>query len=93
MYQGEQAALTADSMYFISTFNKLFTILAVMQLAQDGKLTLTQPVKDYISELDTNSHRAVQILHLLNHTSGIAPEPGLLGELESKRLVGISVSL
>ena len=80
MYQEEQATLTTDALYFVSTLNKLLTILAVMQLAQDGKLMLTQPVKDYISELDTNSHRAVQILHLLNHTSGIAPEPGLLGE-------------
>ena len=41
---------------------------------------MEKPVKDYISELDTNSHRAVQILHLLNPTSKIAPEPGLLGE-------------
>ena len=36
MYQEEQATLTTDALYFVSTLNKLLTILAVMQLARDG---------------------------------------------------------
>ncbi|NIK75166.1 CubicO group peptidase (beta-lactamase class C family) [Paenibacillus castaneae] len=77
---GSKKTLERDTVYLVSSLNKLLTMIAVMQLVEDGKLMLTQPVKDIIAELDTDQHRKIEIFHLLNHTSGLSPEPGMFGE-------------
>ena len=51
-----------------------------MQLVEAGKLSLGNPVCQFIEEFNTDMHRNINIMHLLTHTSGIAPDPGYFFE-------------
>jgi len=63
-----------DTLFDVASLTKpLVTSMAVLQLAQDGKLGLDSPVSDYISVPE--SLRGVTVKHLLTHTSGLPPIP------------------
>ena len=59
---------TPQMQYSIGSISKQFTAAAVLFLAQEGKLTLDDPVGKYLPEL-TRAHE-VTIRMLLSHTSG-----------------------
>jgi D-alanyl-D-alanine carboxypeptidase len=59
---------TPQMQYSIGSISKQFTAAAVLLLAQEGKLTLDDPVSKYLPEL-TRAHE-VTIRMLLSHTSG-----------------------
>jgi CubicO group peptidase (beta-lactamase class C family) len=63
-------ALSPDSVFEPGSVTKQFTAAAVLLLAQDGKLSLDDPVRKYIPELPDYGS-AITIRHLLNHTSGL----------------------
>jgi CubicO group peptidase (beta-lactamase class C family) len=65
-----------DSIRWIASATKVFTTVAILKLAEKGKLTLEQSVSHFIQEFDTDMHRKISIFHLLTHTSGLAPDPG-----------------
>lgn len=58
----------ADARYKIASISKQFTAAAVLLLAEDGKLSLDDPVSKYLPSL-TRAHE-VTIRQLLSHTSG-----------------------
>ncbi|MEC0172401.1 serine hydrolase [Paenibacillus graminis] len=68
-----QKPLTKDTMYGISSTSKMFTTVAVMQLADQGKIGLDTPVVQYIPEFTMKDERYKQITPrmLLNHSSGL----------------------
>jgi len=80
VYNDSQGQLRPDSIFMLSSLTKLLTQIAVMQLVEEGRLTLGQSVKTVIPAFDTDMHRSITVLQLLNHTSGLAPEPGMDGE-------------
>lgn len=67
----------------IASLSKGFTAMAVMMLAEQGKLTYDDPIHKYLPELREFSND-VTIRHLLTHTSGI-PDVGDLG-IDNPRL-------
>lgn len=67
----------ADTRFHIGSTSKQFTAFAIMLLAEQGKLSLAQDVRDFIPELEVRP-TPVTIRHLLNHTSGLREENGLL---------------
>ncbi len=63
---------TPATLYGIGSITKSFTALAVMQLAEEGKLSLDSPVREYIPEFELRPlGEEVRIRHLLTHSSGI----------------------
>ena len=64
--------LPADetAVFRIGSVTKQFTAAAIMKLAEQGKLSLDDPLSGYVPEFDTGG-RTVTIRQLLNHTSGI----------------------
>ena len=70
-------AIGADTRFHIGSTSKQFTAFAIMLLAEQGKLSLDQDVRDFIPELEARP-TPVTIRHLLNHTSGLREENGLL---------------
>ncbi|WP_224487753.1 serine hydrolase domain-containing protein [Robertkochia flava] len=58
-----------NAMYEIASVTKQFTAAAILKLVEEGKLSLYDPMTDYI-DFDTQGYD-VRIHHLLNHTSGI----------------------
>ncbi|MFN0047475.1 MAG: serine hydrolase domain-containing protein [Sphingorhabdus sp.] len=67
----------ADTRFHIGSISKQFTAFAIVLLAEEGKLSLDQDVRDFIPELEARP-TPVTIRHLLNHTSGLREESGLL---------------
>jgi D-alanyl-D-alanine carboxypeptidase len=59
---------TPQMQYSIGSISKQFTAAAVLLLAQEGKLTLDDPVAKYLPEL--TRARDVTLRMLLSHTSG-----------------------
>ncbi|HRP08371.1 MAG TPA: serine hydrolase domain-containing protein, partial [Gemmatimonadales bacterium] len=74
---------TALSVYRIGSVTKQFTAAAVMQLAEQGRLSLDDSIGDHIADLPV-AWRPVTVLQLLNHTSGIPSYTGL-GETWQRR--------
>jgi len=54
----------------IGSVTKMFTAVAVLRLAQDGKLSLGDPIGKYVPEIAGKPLAAVTIHQLLTHTSG-----------------------
>jgi CubicO group peptidase (beta-lactamase class C family) len=62
---------TTNTEFRIGSMNKMFTATAVLQLAQAGKLKLTDPLGKYLTEYpNKNIATKVTIEQLLSHTGG-----------------------
>lgn len=60
--------------FFIGSLTKSFTALAVMQLAEAGKIELDAPIQRYLPWFrvaDAQASAAMTVRHLLNQTSGL----------------------
>ena len=64
-----------DTIFDVASMSKLFTATAVMQLWDQGKFDLDDPVVNYIPEFAVNAKDDVTIRQLLTHTSGFSPSP------------------
>ncbi len=65
---------TADSLFQIGSITKVWTATLVMQLVDEGRIDLDEPVRRYLPNFrvaDDGVSEAVTIRHLLTHTSGI----------------------
>lgn len=94
--------VTGDTPFRVASVSKSFTALAVMQLVEEGKIGLDEPVKKYLPAFRTADPRSdeITVRELLNQTSGMAdggfpevslPQPSSLGgaveRLHSAKLV------
>jgi CubicO group peptidase (beta-lactamase class C family) len=61
---------TPDTVYSIASLTKTFGATLIMQLVEQGKLDLDEPVSHYSSDFKDES---VKIKHLLSHTSAGVP--------------------
>lgn len=62
---------STDTAFRIASLTKQFTATLIMQLAEQGKLRLDDPIGKYVPDLDASTGKRVTLHHLLNHTSGI----------------------
>src|SRR6187399_3126653 len=60
----------ADTIFEAGSVSKQFTAAAVLLLAQEGKLSLDDPVRKYVPELPDYG-APLTIRHMLQHTSGL----------------------
>jgi CubicO group peptidase (beta-lactamase class C family) len=73
---GEGAAPTPDTIYYIASITKTYLATAVCALADDGKLTLDDPVKKHLPRFALasgpgESAEKITIRDLLSHRAGI----------------------
>ncbi|MFI5697975.1 serine hydrolase domain-containing protein [Kribbella sp. NPDC051586] len=64
---------TVDSVFQIGSITKVWTTTLVMQLADEGKLDLDQPIRSYLPEFviaDEAAAAAITTRQLLSHTAG-----------------------
>jgi len=71
--------------YRLASVTKQFTAAAILLLAQDGKLSLDDPVKRWLPSLPAAAD-GITLRHLLSHTSGLVDyedhiPPGFEGQL------------
>jgi CubicO group peptidase (beta-lactamase class C family) len=64
---------TDNTMYGIGSVSKIFTVAAIMQLVEQGKLSLDTPVVHYIPEFTMADprYKNITVRMLINHSSGI----------------------
>ncbi|MFD2936688.1 serine hydrolase [Spirosoma flavum] len=71
--------VTNQSVFSINSCTKAFTGVAIMQLVEEGKVTLTAPVSRYLDSLPI-TWQPVTVRQLLTHVSGL---PDILRVLDS----------
>jgi CubicO group peptidase (beta-lactamase class C family) len=71
--------LTTQTVFESGSVAKQFTSAAIVLLALDGKLGLDDDVRKYIPEVPVFPGGPITIRMLLNHTSGLRDQWGLLG--------------
>lgn len=65
---------TPDSVFQIGSITKLFTATLMMQLVDEGRVQLDDPVVKHLPDFtiaDRDAAKAITIRHLLTHTSGM----------------------
>lgn len=65
---------TADSVFQIGSIGKIFTTTLIMQMADEGRLSIDDPVRKHLRDFaiaDMGAARRITIRQLLTHTSGM----------------------
>ena len=70
---------TTDTVFPIGSLTKSFTAISILQLEEDGKLSIDQPLSDYVQGFPNGDE--ITLHHLLTHSSGI---PELLKVVDNK---------
>ncbi|WP_018924445.1 serine hydrolase domain-containing protein [Salsuginibacillus kocurii] len=67
--------VTSSTVFGLASITKSFTCMAILQLQEQGKLRVTDPVTTYLPEFKTMSSNMekVTIHHFMTHTSGLQP--------------------
>jgi CubicO group peptidase (beta-lactamase class C family) len=82
--RASNAPVTADTAFRIASMSKSFTVLAILKLRDEGKLSLEDPVSKWIPEfsgipLPTTDSAPLKIRNLLSHSGGL-PEDNPWGD-------------
>jgi CubicO group peptidase (beta-lactamase class C family) len=91
------AAADTSTIYRIGSITKTFTVVILMQLVEEGKVKLDDPVENYVPEIRSlkgySDKTKITLRQLASHTAGLEREPakadaniGPLEEWESKTL-------
>ena len=62
---------TPDTLYSIGSVTKSFTVLAILQLAEAGRLNLDDDISRHVPYFIRPNGQTICIKHLLSHTTGI----------------------
>ena len=71
--------MTTETRFRMASHSKLFTATAVMQLREQGKIKLDDPVSEYLPWFQVRSapdDPPITVEHLLTHSSGLPREAG-----------------
>ena len=75
--QGTEAGPATN--YRLASVSKQFTAAAILLLAQDGALSVDDPVRDWLPSLPASAD-PITLRHLLPHTSGLVDYEDLMGD-------------
>lgn len=64
-------ATTVDTKFRIGSLSKAFTALLIMQLVENGCISLDGTIADYLHDYRGKGKESITIHHLLSHTSGV----------------------
>src|SRR5271166_2496323 len=77
--------MTLDTVFDLASLTKVIaTTTAVMQLVEQGKVRLNDPVAKYLPEFAQNGKEDITVRQLLTHYSGLAPDLDLKEPWEGK---------
>jgi CubicO group peptidase (beta-lactamase class C family) len=63
--------MRTDHRFLLTSITKTFTALQLLALVEDGRFSLSTPIRDVIPEFDGEGREEVRLWHVLTHTSGI----------------------
>ncbi|MBZ5543052.1 MAG: DUF1343 domain-containing protein [Acidobacteriia bacterium] len=71
----EESPMTEDAIFDMASLTKVIaTTTAVMQLVEEGKIRLQDPVSTYWPEFQAHSKEEISVRELLTHYSGLPPD-------------------
>ncbi len=76
----ESKRVTRDTVFGLASITKSFTCVAIMQLAEQGKLDIYSPVITYLPNFKIKNLgylKEITIFHFMTHSSGLPPLPSL----------------
>ena len=77
--------MTLDTVFDLASLTKVIvTTTAVMQLVEQGKVRLNDPVAKYLPDFAQNGKDDITVRQLLTHYSGLAPDLDLKTPWEGK---------
>jgi uncharacterized protein YbbC (DUF1343 family)/CubicO group peptidase (beta-lactamase class C family) len=77
--------MTLDTVFDVASLTKVIvTSTAVMQLVEQGKVRLNDPVMKYLPEFGQSGKEEITVRQLLTHYSGLAPDLDLKTHWEGK---------
>src|SRR5579862_4427530 len=77
--------MTLDTVFDVASLTKVIaTTTAVMQLFEEGKVRMNDPVAKYLPEFAQNGKEDITIRQLMTHYSGMAPDLDLTTPWEGK---------
>ncbi len=68
--------ITPQTVFNIASVSKQFTAFAIYLLASEGKISLEDDIRKYITELP-DYHAVIKVKHLLGHTSGLRDQAAI----------------
>jgi len=71
----QQVPMRNDTIFDLASISKLFTSIAVLQLAERGRLSVDTPVSRFFPEFAVGDKAAITVKMLLTHTSGFDADP------------------
>ena len=78
-------AMTLDTVFDLASMTKVIaTTTAVMQLMEQGKIRVSEPVVKYLPEFGQNGKEDITLRQLLTHYSGLEPDLDLKEKWEGK---------
>ncbi|MEM7797604.1 MAG: serine hydrolase domain-containing protein [Chloroflexota bacterium] len=90
-----QTPVTSSSVFRIASISKVLTAFAVLQLIEDGILSLDDPVNHHLAEFQVKSARPedppITIRHLLTHTGGLGELAPLLSYANFRSPFGVAL--
>jgi D-alanyl-D-alanine carboxypeptidase len=76
-----QTRVTPEMLFEIGSIGKSFTSIALLQLREEGRLNLHEPVTRYLPWFEVQSeYEPITPHHLMSHTAGITMGPEFPGE-------------
>ncbi|MEM6681460.1 MAG: serine hydrolase domain-containing protein [Pseudomonadota bacterium] len=70
----ERVPFTEQTRFRIASITKQFTATTILRLAEDGRIDLDAPLKQYLAYFDGKPAAQIPIRHLMDHSSGIVPD-------------------
>jgi len=71
----EEVAMTTDTVFDLASLTKpIATATSIMQLIEQGKVQLSDPVAKYIPEFAANGKQDITVYQLLTHQGGLIPD-------------------
>ncbi len=81
----KQEPMTLDTVFDLASLTKVIaTTTAMMQLFEQGKVRMNDPVAKYLPEFAQNGKEDITIRQLMTHYSGLAPDLDLTTSWEGK---------
>lgn len=78
-----EVELASDMVFEIGSITKQFTSAAIMMLAEEGKLSVSDPITRHLPDYPSYGD-GITIEHLLTHTSGIVSYTGIPGYMQTQ---------
>jgi len=76
--QPTQETMTIDTVFDVASLTKpIVTATSIMQLVEQGKIALDDPVSKHLPDFATNEKASVTIKQLMLHTGGLIPDNAL----------------